>query len=301
MSMPDKITAADDSSASGRLDASGQSISLCICTMNRPDDLRRCLESVRVGSELPDEIIVSDDSRDAEPGRAVVDEFSNATHVVGPRRGLGPNRNACIRRASGNWIAFIDDDVIVPPTFISTIRSITRSAPARTIVTGYEINRGSKVTPHNTDFWGVQRVPANGEYRGIVINATVFPRSLFQEAMFDEVLRYGCDESDIAQHACSLGYVIRYCDELFVHHHPSGVNRSEYENQVHASRLYATWKAHRYYRKSPLNALAYSILGPVQLVGSAIKRRDIRMVITYLQAIRAARALFAAAGAGKRR
>ncbi|HEY9832558.1 MAG TPA: glycosyltransferase, partial [Stenomitos sp.] len=74
------------------------SISLCICTMNRPDELDRCLESVFQSVEQPDEVIVSDDSPNSEPIQAIVAKYPGAVYQHGPRRGLGPNRNACIRR-----------------------------------------------------------------------------------------------------------------------------------------------------------------------------------------------------------
>lgn len=37
-------------------------VSICICTMNRPTDLRRCLESIKRSGMRPYEVIVSDDS-----------------------------------------------------------------------------------------------------------------------------------------------------------------------------------------------------------------------------------------------
>ena len=58
-----------------------------------------------------------------------------------------------------------------------------------------------------------------------MINATVFPRAVLAEAQFDERLRYGCDEIDMARHALALGCLIRYNDDLWVDHHPSAINR----------------------------------------------------------------------------
>jgi glycosyltransferase involved in cell wall biosynthesis len=261
------------------------SISLCICTMNRPDDLDRCLESVFQATGRPDEVIVSDDSPDGQLTQAVAAKYPEALYQPGPRRGLGPNRNACIRKAQGNYLIFIDDDVCVPPDFFTTARQLIAAADPQTIITGYEMNYGGggrwqgearKVTPANPDFWGLQRLPVKQEYRGININSTIFPRSLFEQAHFDENLRYGSEEMDITLHAVALGYRIAYEDRLYVNHYPSPVNREHYQRFVHASRLYAMTKAYWQYEGSTAKTLAYLLLAPLQLAGSAVKKGDIR-------------------------
>lgn len=255
------------------------SISLCICTMNRPDDLNRCLQSVFQGAEKPDEVIVSDDSPENQPTQQVVAKYPGVIYQQGPRRGLGPNRNACIQRAKSSHIIFVDDDVCVPPDFFATAHRLIATSAPKTLITGYEMKYAEetqKIIPHNADFWGLQRVPVKHEYRAIVINSTIFPRSLFEKALFDENLRYGSEEIDMAQHAVALGYRIAYEDSLYVDHYPSPTNREQYKKFVHASRLYATTKAYWYYERSIFKTLAYIVLAPLQLAGSAIRRGNLR-------------------------
>lgn len=282
---------------------SNYSISLCICTMNRPDDLDRCLNSVFASIEKPNEVIISDDSADPTATQAVVAKYQAKSQAksqakdceliyqFGPRRGLSPNRNACIRRATASHIIFIDDDVCVPPEFVTVAQRWIAASVSKTILTGYEINHGQirqtegrKVTPHNADFWGVQRLPVQSEYRAIVINATIFPHSLFKAAQFDEHLRYGCDEIDIARHAISLGYNIVYQDDFYVHHYPSVVNREQYQQFVHASRFYTTTKAYWHYEHSWLKALIYLAFAPLQFAASGLKRGDLSTVWKAIQA-----------------
>jgi glycosyltransferase involved in cell wall biosynthesis len=260
------------------------SIALCICTMNRPEDLRRCLDSVFQSTKIPDEIIISDDSPDGRPNQLVVSRFPGIIYQEGPHRGLGPNRNACIKRAKSSHIIFIDDDVRVPPEFFKTAQRLIASADSKTIITGYEMNYGGggrwkgevlKVIPKNPDFWGFQQVPVSKDYGAIVINSTIFPSSLFEEACFDENLRYGSEEIDMAQHAIALGYRIVYEDCLFVEHHPSLLNRDKYKQFIHASRLYATAKAYWQYEQSPLKTMTFILLAPLQLAGSAVRRGNI--------------------------
>lgn len=247
--------------------------------MNRPDDLRKCLNTVFNSQETPDEVIVSDDSLEGKLAQEVVTHYPKVIYQEGPHKGLGANRNACIQKAKGDYLIFIDDDVCVSPHFLGTARKIIAKINTQVIVTGYEINYQSgreqpmvKIVPHNPDFWGFQRIPINNNYRAIVINATIFPSSLFKQALFDEHLRYGSEELDMAQHAIALGYQIIYKDSLFVEHYPSPINRNYYEQFIHASRLYATVKAYWQYEKSLIKTLIYLLLAPLQLLGSAILR-----------------------------
>jgi GT2 family glycosyltransferase len=260
--------------------------------MNRPDDLRRCLSSIVQNSTQPDEIIVSDDSPDGHLTCMVVAAFPGVIYQEGPHRGLGPNRNACIRRASGSHIIFVDDDVCVSPEFFAVVQQLINSVDDQTIITGYELNHQGnqvrKVTPHNADFWGLQRVPVRDQYRAIVINATIFPAHVFQGLLFDENLRYGNDEIDVARHAIALGYSIIYRDDLYVHHYPSPTNREQYQSLIHASRLYTTLKAYWHYEKSLLKTVAYVLLAPLQLAGSAAKRGDLQGVWQTFHAVKLA-------------
>lgn len=255
-------------------------LALCICTYKRPVELRTCLDSVFGGDELPDEVIVSDDSPDPAAARGVADDFPGVTFQIGPRRGLGPNRNACLDRATSTHVLFIDDDVVLPRAFMTTARLVGEGATS--IVTGRERKHEGgvpvEVTPHNADFLGFQRRPPDGRYTSIVINATVFPRRLFEVARFDENLRYGNEEIDMARHAVALGYGIEYHPALVVDHHPSPANRDEYGRYVDASRLYGTFKSYWRYERSPLKAAVYALIAPVHVMAAGVRHRGMRQL-----------------------
>lgn len=258
------------------------SISLCICTFNRPNELRKSLSSVFQCSEKPDEIIVSDDSLDNESNLEVIKDYPGVTYQRGPQRGLAPNRNCCIRTANCSHLIFIDDDVCVPSDFFLIAKQLIVSNQANTIITGFEMNHGGgkwegkvrKVVPSNADFWGFQRIPIHQECHSIVINSTIFPSQLFKQALFDENLRYGSEEIDIARHAVSLNYQIVYEDRLYVEHYPSSINRQHYKQFIDASRLYATTKSYWQYEKAFMKTFAYILLAPLHLLGSKIKKLD---------------------------
>lgn len=93
------------------------SLSVAICTRDRPERLGRLLSSlerVRAGSRFrPLEVLVVDNAS-LDPGtRATAERFEGVRYVHEPRTGLDFARNAALRAATGDLIAFLDDDVVV--------------------------------------------------------------------------------------------------------------------------------------------------------------------------------------------
>ena len=97
------------------------SISLVICTRNRPDRLERCLSSLRALSPAPQEILVVDNDPASGLTQPVAERFPEVRYVPEPRHGLSAARNAGVRQSRGAILAFTDDDVIVDPGWIGAI------------------------------------------------------------------------------------------------------------------------------------------------------------------------------------
>lgn len=105
------------------------SASIIIPTCNRPDDLARCLRALFPQlAQHPCEVIVSDDSRDDSTRNMLKKEFPAVKITTGPRSGPGANRNAGARAATGEWLIFIDDDVIPTASFLDAYVSAFTSA-----------------------------------------------------------------------------------------------------------------------------------------------------------------------------
>jgi glycosyltransferase involved in cell wall biosynthesis len=100
------------------------SVSLIISTYNRPDALFRVLESVKLQTKLPDEIIVADDGSD-KTTKDCVDDFSKSSSLklihswqqdYGFR--VAESRNKAISKSTCDYIILIDGDVILHNKFI---------------------------------------------------------------------------------------------------------------------------------------------------------------------------------------
>lgn len=97
-------------------------VSVILPTCERPDDLRRCLDSLlaqRTRHTL--EVIVVDNCPSSGVASAVVGNYPSARLVAERRPGLSFARNTGITHASGEIIVATDDDVTAPPTWIERL------------------------------------------------------------------------------------------------------------------------------------------------------------------------------------
>lgn len=94
------------------------SVSVVICTRDRPESLERCLRSLQTLRTQPHEIWVVDNAPSDDRTQTLVTQFPSVRYVSEPRPGLSIARNTGLRQATGDLIAFTDDDVEVHPHWI---------------------------------------------------------------------------------------------------------------------------------------------------------------------------------------
>ncbi|WP_443750140.1 glycosyltransferase family 2 protein [Asticcacaulis solisilvae] len=95
-------------------------VSLVICTRDRPEALRRCLESLRDQVRAPDEVIVVDNASVTAETRAVAEAFG-AVYVREDRPGLDIARNTGARTARFDLVAYTDDDTELHPLWLDQL------------------------------------------------------------------------------------------------------------------------------------------------------------------------------------
>lgn len=88
-------------------------ISVVICTRERPAQLAHCLASLAALSRPPDEILVVDNAPRTQATRDLVCQMPGVRYVCEDRPGLSVARNTGIRHCRGDLIVFTDDDVMV--------------------------------------------------------------------------------------------------------------------------------------------------------------------------------------------
>ena len=116
-------------------------ISVCICTYKRPAFLQRLLDELRAqetGGHFTYSIVVSDNDhlRSAEP---LVSDFTATSNIaikycVEPQQNISLARNRAIENASGDLIAFIDDDEFPEPDWLLRMLKTCRTYEAAGIL-----------------------------------------------------------------------------------------------------------------------------------------------------------------------
>ena len=116
----------------------GLSTSLVISTRDRPAFLLQVVESILAGTDRPTELIIIDQSAVSNPRMAdlVADAGCRLHYEWSRERGLSRGRNAGIGLATGDWLVFVDDDVIVPTDWFRRIVDAAVAAGPWTVITG---------------------------------------------------------------------------------------------------------------------------------------------------------------------
>jgi GT2 family glycosyltransferase len=111
------------------------SVSVVVCTHDRADQLRSCLESFGGLRTTPHEVIVVDNAPSDDAARQVCAEHP-VRYVLEPVAGLSRARNRGVLESSGEVIAFTDDDCVVDPGWLDSLGE-DFSDPLVMVVTGY--------------------------------------------------------------------------------------------------------------------------------------------------------------------
>lgn len=113
------------------------SMTVAVCTRDRTDDLRRCLEAIGL-LDYPDlHVLVIDNApTTAATKRLLEQHFPHVAYVMEPRPGLDWARNRAIHEARGDVIAFTDDDVVVDRDWAEAIGSAFAEDDKVMVVTG---------------------------------------------------------------------------------------------------------------------------------------------------------------------
>jgi len=238
----------------------GISLSVALVTRNRPESLRRCLESLRAQEAQPQEIIVSDDSDEPAKTDAIVAEFG-ARRIAGPRRGLYANRNAAALACTGTHIRTMDDDHRFPAGHFGQCLERVRQDPAAiwtmgelTFVEGRCTQKAD--TPPQLHPSGVGGpVDALDDNWAIADGSTIYPRAVFDQGLrMVEEFGFGSSYLEFGALLKWRGFRCRCLREVWVEHH---INLAELPRRDQRSVLYASLCFNRYFHPNTLLAARY--------------------------------------------
>ncbi|NIO39873.1 MAG: glycosyltransferase [Burkholderiales bacterium] len=115
-----------------------------IPTLDRPDELQRCLRSL-AELEFPRDrfevVIVDDGSRNPVDTNVAAETGLQSVSVIRQaRRGPAAARNAGARQSRGRFVAFLDDDCTVDPVWLSELETACEANGDRVLIGGQLLN-----------------------------------------------------------------------------------------------------------------------------------------------------------------
>lgn len=169
--------------------------SVVITTFNRPDYLAESLESVLKQTLQPFEIIVINDNSPTSYD-PILDKLKAANvvyHVNEKSSGANYSRNKGIELATGNVIAFLDDDDIWFPEYLSTVEQtyLNNSAAAGTTCGKRLLHDHSIDIVNNLQEVQEDELRRGNTYCGM--SGVTVLTSVAEETLFDEHLENGQD------------------------------------------------------------------------------------------------------------
>ncbi len=233
-------------------------VSVVICTRDRAQDLTRCLASLARCTPPPSEIIIVDNSPSDDSTAAALRAFPGVRYIREDRPGLSHARNAGVRAATGEILAFTDDDVELPQDWIARLAA-PFADPAVGCVTGlvlpadlsgeaaclfeFEIGGFGKVLHRQrfepaylqSDWWRPPDVWKMGAGANMAMRRAVFAET----GLFDPRLgagASGCSEdSEFWFRLLRAGHVCLYDPAVVVFHH----HRSDRAGLIRQLRAYS--------------------------------------------------------------
>jgi O-antigen biosynthesis protein len=96
-------------------------VTVAVCTRDRTDDLRTCLEALIQLDYRALDLLVVDNAPSHDATRALVESFPQVRYVREPRPGLDWARTRAVLECRGEFLAFTDDDVVVDRGWVRAI------------------------------------------------------------------------------------------------------------------------------------------------------------------------------------
>ena len=279
-------------------------VSIIVITRNRPALLRHCLEHVLAQPYPHKEIIVVDSSSNTE-SEEVVGQYPDVIGVRlnGQRNNMPQARNEGLAVASGEFIAFIDDDAMVQPGWLDTLfityqdetvgavggRIITVSKPYCDLLTGnpvLSIRPSGQTIVKNVGSICIDQVEVD---HLIGCNMSFRRTVLEQVGGFDPglILNNHRDETDLCLRVKRAGSRVVFNPAMAVVHASAHAGRDFQERpfvQLSAGRN-GTYFTIKHFGLNPYTLACQLVLAPARICGLTVYRISLLSLAALAQTV----------------
>ncbi|MFA7343605.1 MAG: glycosyltransferase family A protein [Terrimicrobiaceae bacterium] len=211
-------------------------VTIIVPTCNREEELAACLRLLvpQIPRDGSAEIVICDDGVAMGTRDVLLRDYPSAIRVSGPRRGPGANRNTGAKSARGEWLVFLDDDVLPRPAFLAGyLAAIADPRMAGGVLAGATFrsgeNKGSLLweSPH---FDGPGVLPPSCNF--------AIPRTVFEASGgFDERFCHSFEDMEFFARLKLSGVPVHFLEAAAVDHPvrplpPSRVLARRWESRV---------------------------------------------------------------------
>jgi glycosyltransferase involved in cell wall biosynthesis len=205
-------------------------ISVCVCTYKRPRALARLLATLQeqdVGLGLSYDVVVADNDHEASAESVVRQAASRhqvqLTYCVEPQQNIARARNRALLSATGEYVAFIDDDEIAPRTWLGTLAAALDRFEADgvlgPVLPFYEAKPPQWVTRGKFHERPSHRTGEILRWTNCRTGNVLLKRAVFSqdETMFRPEFGSGGEDSDFFRRAIARGFRFVWCAEAPVY------------------------------------------------------------------------------------
>jgi O-antigen biosynthesis protein len=242
------------------------SVTVVICTHNRPSQLERCLQALQAIDYSHYSTVVVDSASNSDAAKAIVSRYGSE-YVISPFKGVSRARNVGTRQARNDIVAYLDDDMVPHSGWLSSlvdefvdnrVMAVTGPVLPLNLRASGEAELGLAL---NISHWGPRRFQIDrfspkwferANFGGLGDGNFAIRRSAYDRLpSFDERLGRGATISGGEEHYAyysllEIGFKIAYAP-LAVVFHPSSPRSQEYRRQLFADAVaYAAFLIYRH-------------------------------------------------------
>lgn len=202
-------------------------VTLIVASLNGERFLQQTLESAFAQDLVSYEVVFVDDG--STDGTAAIARSFPLRYIHQENAGASSARNAGLAVARGEFVAFLDDDDLVPPDKLRIQSDHLRAHPE----TGCVLGRQEWIFEAGVEPPNLQRDPIFGDLGGIAMGTAMIRRSILEELDgFDASYRFA-EDRDLFVRLREHGVGIEVLPDIVLHRRVHGSNATLSPPEIH--------------------------------------------------------------------